>query len=68
MPKQEVKTVKKFTTQLQQEQQSQVMATSHDVGDGTHLLSVKPMEEGKHLQSVFLHGQSCSEKSLHCKC
>ena len=56
-PTQEVKILKEFSTQLQQEQQSQVMATSHDVGDGTHLHSVKPKEEGEHLQPVFLHGQ-----------
>ena len=36
---------------------SQVMATTHDVEDGTYLLSVKPKEGGEHLLSVTLHGQ-----------
>ena len=53
---QEVKILKEFSTQLQQEQQAQLMATSHDVGDGTHLHLVKPKEEGEHLQFIFLHG------------
>ena len=57
MPTQEVEILKDFSTQLQQETQSQVMATSHDVGDGTHLHSVNPKEEGEHLLSVTLHEQ-----------
>ena len=57
MPTQEVKTLKEFSIQLQQEQQSQVMASSHDVGNGAHLHSMKPKEEGEHLQSVFLRRQ-----------
>ena len=55
MPTQEVKILKEFSTQLQQEQQSQVMATSDDVGDGT---------EGEHLQSFFLHGQRVQKSSF----
>ena len=61
IPTQKLKTLKQFSTQLQQEQQSQVMASSHDVGDGTHLHLVKPKEEGEHLQSVFLHGKHVQE-------
>ena len=57
MPTQEVEMLKEFSTQLQQEQQSRVIATSHDVGEGTHFLSVKPKEEGEHLLSVTVHGQ-----------
>ena len=56
MPTQEVEILKEFSSQLQQEQQSQVMATSHDVGEGTHFHSVRPNEEGEHLLSVILHG------------
>ena len=35
----------------------QAMATTHDVGDGTYLLSVNPKEEGDCLLSVTLHGE-----------
>ena len=64
IPTQEVNTLKEFTTQIQQEQQSQVMATSHDIGDWTHLPSVKLMKEGKNLQSVFLDGHHVQKSPL----
>ena len=56
MPTQEVKVPKEFSTQLQQEQQSKVKATRHDVGDWTHHF-VKPNQEGEHLLPGTFHGQ-----------
>ena len=57
MPTQEEEILKEFCTQLQQEKQSHLMATSHDSGDGTRLHSVKPKEDGEHLLSVTFHRQ-----------
>ena len=55
MPTQAMEILKEFSTQVRQDQQSQVMATSHDVGYGKHLFSMKPMQADEDLQSAFLH-------------